>query len=47
MDEGKLVEVLIEIIDKKGKKPEKLPERIILGRLELMLMLVIIRSQAL
>lgn len=46
MDEAKLVEALMEIIEKKGKKAEKLPERIILGRLELMLFLVIIRKQA-
>ena len=46
MDEGKLVEVLIEITDKKGQKADKLPERLIIGRLELILMLSIIRHSA-
>ena len=39
MDQTKLVEAIMEPIGKKGQKPEKTPERVLLGRLELMLYL--------
>jgi len=46
MDEARLVDAVMEVIEKKGQKPEKMPERILLGRLELMLYLAIIRGEA-
>ena len=46
MDEAKLVELIMDIVEKKGQKPDKLPERIILGRLELLLYLGLIRAEA-
>jgi len=46
MDEARLVDAIMEIIEKKGQKPEKMPERVILGRLELMLYLSLIRAEA-
>jgi hypothetical protein len=35
--ETKLVEAVMELFEKKGQKADKLPERIVIGRLELML----------
>ena len=46
MDEAKLVDAVMEVIEKKGQKPEKMPERILLGRLELLLYLAMIRAEA-
>ena len=46
MDEAKLVELIMDIVEKKGQKPDKLPERIILGRLELIMYLALIREAA-
>lgn len=43
--EARLVEAVMEPVEKKGLKPEKLPERIIVGRLELMLYLAQMRDQ--
>ena len=37
-DEGKLVDAIMEIVQK-GPTPQKAPERILFGRLELLLML--------
>ena len=39
LDEGKIVDSIMEIVDK-GPQPDKAPERIILGRLELLLLLL-------
>lgn len=40
------MELIMDIVEKKGQKPDKLPERIILGRLELLLYLGLIRAEA-
>ena len=39
LDEGKIVDSIMEIVVK-GPQPSKAPERIILGRLELLLLLL-------
>ena len=39
LDEGKIVDSIMEIVEK-GPQPAKAPERIILGRLELLLLLL-------
>jgi len=44
--ESRLVEAVMEPFEKKGQKPDKLPERVVLGRLELMIYLAQMREQS-
>lgn len=43
MDESKLVEALM--VDRKGQKPDKAPERVMLGKLEMMIYLALNRER--